>query len=382
MGNVSKKKLKQTVDDKKYVSSGQDVTHTDDDFVSSHFLDYESCVNDTFVPRNWCLDTDSIPRYVGLKEWPPRKVRHYTHTGYEKCLANKTIVFIGDSRVRYQFMHLAGFLKSKQRMKCEDYGSLSGRVDAFEPSPECYLIEHEHHANMRSNSDWTSWYRRSTDMINSNPSNDNEMSQQRSLCDCYRGVPFRPKGTSENRFLIRSTPFGEIKLIFLQNFQNEISMNADYPPFSTFTGTKNRCKTGECGWQNRSISFKGNLNETLWNILPLLNTTHAFVNLGWEFMFGFQNQSRISCELRVFEKLNKNVKLHLLSHPPITRNTIDPTVSFDATKLECDCNVLDRSVLSTGVPHEWYWDQGHVLSILNEEYNHQLVEKVCPIQNV
>jgi hypothetical protein len=40
--------------------------------------------------------------------------------------------------------------------------------------------------------------------------------------------------------------------------------------------------------------------------------------------------------------------------------------------------VLDRSVLSEGIPRGWYWDQYHVLSILNEEYNHQLVEKVCP----
>ena len=77
-----------------------------------------------------------------------------------------------------------------------------------------------------------------------------------------------------------------------------------------------RCKTGECGGKNRSVSFKGSLNKTLWNVLPLLNASHAFVNLGWEFEFGFQHQSKLYCELSFFEKLNSNVKLYLLSHHP------------------------------------------------------------------
>jgi len=182
---------------KKLTRGKQPTPHRNHAFMSSHVLDYNSCVDDKIVPKKWCLDSESIPRYVGREEWPPRTIQHYSHAGYEKCLANKTVVFIGDSRVRYQFMHLASFLQTQKRMKCEDYGTISS--DVIVPSPECFLIEHERWG-MHNGSDWTSWYKRSTDMINSDPSNVTS-SQQSALCDCYRDVPFRPETTYENRFL-------------------------------------------------------------------------------------------------------------------------------------------------------------------------------------
>ena len=141
-------------------------------------------------------------------------------------------------------------------------------------------------------------------------------------------------------------------------------MNVDYPPFSNITGPSECCEPGQSAKQNRTDAFSGSVNETIWNILPLFNTTHAFVNLGWEISFSFQDQSKLSCDLRRFEKVYTNITLYLITHPPTMRNTIDPTLAFDATKLECDCNLLDRSVLSAGIPRGWYWDQGHVLSIL------------------
>ena len=69
------------------------------------------------------MDENKTPRYVGKENWPPRMIQHYTHEGYENCFANKNIVFIGESGLRYQFLHLAGFLKSKKFMKCSDYGN-------------------------------------------------------------------------------------------------------------------------------------------------------------------------------------------------------------------------------------------------------------------
>ena len=363
----------------KHTQNNYTLSKQDHIFTSLHTLDYSSCVNDTIVPKEWCLDSESIPRYVGREEWPPRAIRHYSHAGYEQCLANKTIVFIGDSRVRYQFMHLAAFLKTKQRMKCEDYRTVS--TDTVLSSPECYLIEHEQRNSMSSSNDWNSWYKRSTEMINSNLSNANanESSHQTTICDCYRSVPFRTKSTYENRFLTRSTQYGLIKLIYLQNFENTIRMNEDYPPFSTFAGTPERCKAGECGEQNRTDFFSGSLNDTIWSMLPLLNATHAFVSMGWEHVFGFEDQSELSCTIKSFEKIHKNTKLFLLSHPPaFLEGAPHPLISFDATKIKCDCDLLDLSVLSRAVPREWYVDALHVLSILNEEYNHQLIEKLCP----
>jgi len=114
----------------------QPTPQRDHAFSSLHVLDYKSCVKDTIVPKKWCLDSESIPRYVGREEWPPRTIQHYSHAGHEKCLANKTGVFIGDSRVRYQFMHLASFLQTQKRMKCEDYGTISSHTNI--PGPDAF----------------------------------------------------------------------------------------------------------------------------------------------------------------------------------------------------------------------------------------------------
>lgn len=330
-------------------------------------LDYGTCTNNSIVPENWCLDSHQTPRYVGNEGGKPSSViQHYTHTGYEKCLAGKTVVLIGDSRVRYQFMHLAGYLASNKKMGCQDQQQT--------PDPECYLIDHEHQERVKrgdmGNEGWTSWYKKSTAMLQG-------YDDTTSLCDCYRPTGQPIKGY-ENRFIKKTTPFGEINLIFLQSYANRVRMNTQYPPFSSFTTEENRCKTGECGPGNRTDGFDGNVTETLWNILPRLNATHAFVNLGWEAIYGFEAQSDFSCEMQEFERQHPSTQLYLMSHPPPKSVIDNPLASFDAKKLKCDVGVLDRSITNKNVPHSWYWDFLHVLSILNEEYNHLLVEKICP----
>lgn len=136
-----------------------------------------------------------------------------------------------------------------------------------------------------------------------------------------------------------------------------------------------RCIPGKCGDGYRTNVFEGDLNATLWDILPQLNTTHAFINLGWEHIAGFQQQSDFTCVMRDFD-----IKLFLISHPPPTKALDDPVHHFDTTKLKCDANVLDRTSVNAKVPRNWYWDKMHILSILNEEYNHQMVEKICPLK--
>ena len=75
--------------------------------------------------------------------------------------------------------------------------------------------------------------------------------------------------------------------------------------------------------------------------------------------------------IRDFERHYPHIKVFLIGHP---------TGSFDPTQLKCDINVLDRAVISKDVPAEWFQDSIHVLSILNEEFNHKMVEKICPIK--
>jgi hypothetical protein len=106
------------------------------------------CVKSLSLPNGWCMDSNMVPRYVGPDcSNVTTIVRKYTHEGFSKCLANKTVVFIGDSRVRYQYMHLAGLLTYKRFMKCADQLSYQNRTDSDQ---ECYLIKLHHN--------WPTWY--------------------------------------------------------------------------------------------------------------------------------------------------------------------------------------------------------------------------------
>ena len=336
--------------------------------VEHHSLDYESCKNDSLVPENWCMDMNQIPQYVGYvgkeeeeeEDWPrpPRTIQHYTHEGYEHCLANKTVVFIGDSRVRYQFMHLASYLDTKKRMKCQDYDNGQGEDD-----DECFLIDEK-----KLNSNWTAWYKKSSSVLS------NSSSVQANLCDCFRPNISRQgyeRSIFENRFLRRSSPFGDINLIYLQTYHDFIRMNADFPPFTSLMSARQRCKPGECGGA-RSDSFEGDVNETLWKILPRLDATHVFVNDGWP-------ARDISCELQNFERHHPKIKAVMVSHPPEVSQIGNPLSQFDPKSMKCDSDLLDRTTMNKNVPLSWYWDDVHVLSILNEAYNHLTIEKICPL---
>ena len=244
-------------------------------YLSNHPLIYESCTNNRIVPKHWCLDDQKIPRYVGKEAWPPRIIQHYTHEGYEKCLADKTVVFIGDSRVRYQFMNLADLLISKRFMKCQDYTNYVASEDNQNVvlDPECYLIEHEYNKSLATK-DWVSWYKQSTLMLEFNTPSGHH-SKQSSSCDCARQNPVNHETTFENRFIKRSNPFGEVNLIYLQNWVNQIRLNKEYPPFSQYISTSNRCRTGKCSHENETMEFQGDTNSALWNIIPMLDATHV-----------------------------------------------------------------------------------------------------------
>ena len=175
----------------------------------------------SIIPQNWCLDTEGNPRYVG-EDGQRANISHYTHNGFDRCLANKSVVFIGDSRVRYQFMALAHFLRSGKHLRCGDF-----QVNGFEPSndSECYLINES-----LETLNWNHWYETSTASLGSNSTPDGH--EQSSLCDCYRDSTFTTSTTMENRYIRRRSPFGQLDLVYLQNFENLIRLTKDFPPSS------------------------------------------------------------------------------------------------------------------------------------------------------
>ena len=119
----------------------------------------------------------------------------------------------------------------------------------------------------------------------------------------------------------------------------------------------------------------------MWKILPLLNTTHAFVSLGWEKYYPLKKQSEFSCTLLDFARHHPGIKISTISHVP-AKGYKTPTSNFSfANNMECTTRVVDRFPAAENVPGYWYWDDLHVLGILNEEYNHEFVENMCPLQN-
>jgi len=310
-------------------------------------------------------------------------VKLYTYDGFAECLASKTVVFIGDSRVRYQYMHLASYLKTKKFMKCDDQSLYKPNT---KNDQECLLT----YIDYGGKRDWRKWFKESTSMIKDFSDNNNNASSteevQSSLCDCWRdNNQGGPLTSVENRYTRRLTKYGTINLVYLSAQIGIVDINHDFPPFSSFNSTS-RCEPGDCSPDNRN-SFTGDVNTTLWEILPRLNTTHAFINLGWEHKYPFTNQSDFTCVMEKFMQKHPTIKLHLISHPPTVLNVQSPLKMFNPNELKCKVDVLDRTTVNKNVPitsegsfhASWYYDSVHVISILNEEYNHQLVKKICPI---
>ena len=81
----------------------------------------------------------------------------------------------------------------------------------------------------------------------------------------------------------------------------------------------------------------------------------------------------------VFGRMYQTVNTYLIRHPPTRHNVKDPSVLFDASKVKCNKDLLfDRTTINKNVPLEWYLDDVHLNSILNREYNQQLMRILCP----
>ena len=337
-------------------------------------IDMSLCEPNSSLPKEWCMDQNGTPRYIGhasaSDNTTTHEIKRYSQEGFQQCLANKTIVFIGDSRVRYQLMNLLNLLR-KSQLKKQDYQQQSSDKD-------CYLTQHG--LSGKYFHDWKSHYIRSAMMLEFNNTNDGVI--QHNLCDCYREAQFSPQTTYENRYVKHESAYGEVNLIYLQNFQDLIRMNKDYPPYSPFWSTGNRCSPGECGEENRTNTFSGNTNQTIWQVLPLYNTTHAFVSKGWgKDVDGDPIETDISCTLKTFQEHHPHIKMYAITHPA-SKNQVkknDTESWFDKDKLECSIDVFDRQTMCKNVPEEWYSDNLHVRNILNEEFNHRLIETLCSI---
>ena len=258
-----------------------------------------------------------------------------------RALAGKHVVFMGDSRVRYQYMDLVDALVHGDFMKCQDYwypGNLS----------RCFEVDER-----LQGQPWATWYAQSNAEFNDKASNSSE------LCDCFRPPKFTAENTYENRFFRQHSAYGVIRVTYLENFVDMVRFHPGFPP----RGYHGRapCKAGGC---NTATNHVFNTEDTIANVLPRLNATHVFAQTGWK-------QDDIGCALAEIER-TRGIRGFYITH---TNEALSAT-----PKLGCGLNssrVLDRLAATTGpYPSYWFWDGLHVLSILNAHYNGLLLHAI------
>jgi len=328
-------------------------------------LDLTKCIDNT----GWCRRLNSSSFYYSKpngylanssQTTAANTVLERTHAGVESCLANKHIIFIGDSRVRYQMMALLDFLQREEWMRCDD------EVAANETSDSCYLINHEHHTRMTKLA-WNEWYNQSTQMITSD--------NQHHVCDCFRPVPFKAQKTVENRFTQRNGAFGNINITYLQNFGGVLQIHSDsFPPYVPLNeSSPNRCTPGNCSQPFDSIPLANALSGSH-DILERLQPTHVIAQFGWR-------DHDISCDLEVFAKNHPNIEVMYISHYLTRKGRMSATPRNHTKWMKCNnhTQVFDRHMMSRNVPASWYWDNVHVLSTVNRVANTELLDVLCGV---
>jgi hypothetical protein len=316
--------------------------------------------HDSALPKGWCMDTKQTPRYLisdELVRVPQSNfsVKAYrSHAGYLQCLAQKHVVFIGDSRVRYQYLMLLSFLRSGEWMRCRDYGS------NHIPSPSCMLIDHEVPPYVHSS--WNDWYNQSSSVLGE-------------MCDCAKAEPFDLATTHENRFFRMSTRYGLITITYLQNYVRRVKFHTEFPPFSPYTSYEEsismippRCQPGNCSHPALDL---GSI-EALLDVVPKLQPTHVFAQDGWRHDNG-KIPLEFGCAVEKFRRLNPGVQASVISHTHTRGQSSDVRTPPHG----CNVSVFDRRVLTENVPRSWYADNMHALSILNQEFNHRQLDLIC-----
>ena len=119
------------------------------------------------------------------------ELQRYTIKGFEKCLANKTIVFIGDSRSRYQYIYAPWFiplLKMGRFMFCPDMQQGTTYHEQVYDA-EClgiasisnYQTWKDEGGHLHNITTWNHVFKHSTKILSSSSNNSNNNHQQQQL---------------------------------------------------------------------------------------------------------------------------------------------------------------------------------------------------------
>ena len=216
------------------------------------------------------------------------KNRRRTLSGIEKCLANKRILFIGDSRTRYQYTTLATLLAYEQFPRCKEAGNVT-KVEWM-----CQMTGNYER-------DWKSFLQTTNIALNTNHTNEQ--------CYCMRDKVARD-ATRENRFFNFTTKYGSGKLDMMITGPNNIYVDKEFHPFSNTA----RCKVGTLCPASKQEQFM-NIATFLEHVAEKFRPTHVFASSGWA-------ELDIGCILNEFTQRSK-APSWMISNP-----TTPETLSF------------------------------------------------------
>jgi len=319
--------------------------------------------------QSWCLDTQGIWRYS--KDAKSSHFRRRTSEGIARCLANKHILFIGDSRTRYQYLSLANVLAHRVFPRAKESISNRSRSNRF-------------HGLMRKTSDLNKFFRLSNRLLRTDSSEE--------MCNCYfvdpgtnemMTSPGAAKVTNtnnggaaaheprENRFFTAQTEYGKVHLTYIISHLDSCRLDLGYPPFNLADPF---CEVGNCATSaiEQEVSFN-NVSGCLRNLTREFERrigtpiTHAFVTTGW-------GHKDIGCA--VVENAVESFVQSWVMTPPV--HLVPKSMLIETPSSQsCDVPIFDRwNVTDVGM-RDLYFDNVHPWSSANEEFNHMLLDLVC-----
>lgn len=295
------------------------------------------CKSGTLLPSGWCVEeTAEKWRFVNRTYW------RRTIKGISKCLANKHVVFIGDSRTRFQYLSLANAVARGVFPQCVE-GLNKTMID-------CEMAG-------RKMGNWNHFYQVTNTILN-------ERKNETELCYCYRGQGW--DRVRENRNFVSPSNFGPIHITYLNSVINMISFDPWFPPFTNYSNNTNHCLPGTCRDRPNEVNLTA--GQTLTEILPRFNpkVTHVFASGGWK-------TYDIGCDIVRVEK-EYGIKAFFMSTP---RNFKLPWNGSDAETQSCSPPIFDRTSMTIDPPPHLYRDPIHPYASMNEEYNMFLLDAIC-----
>ena len=271
----------------------------------------------------WCKDIDTgIPRNV------KRTYIRRTYRGFLECLSNKTIIFSGDSRVRFQFLSLMFYLIHKRWIYCKDESSWGNEND-------CYILW------IFKFKEWSDYTRYSLPHL-----------VPYSYMSSERNSTIPPENVIENRNFSMKTEFGEIKLYYYLNFVGKVNFKGDLEPFNV---------------GNPAFKFSLSTAEAMELLAKTLHPTHIFANSGWDL-------SPIGCLLMDLKRKFEFIEgVWEISHFSAIGQTQIPIFAPRG----CNISFLNRAVFTLGLPKTSYFDYAHMKGSVNEELNHWFLDELC-----